>query len=54
LLRGRAIEQMKETTKALASKVEKEKSANPPALKRQVAALRSALRQEPAAELTKY
>ena len=54
LLRGRAIEQMKETTKALASKVEKEKSANPPALKRQVAALRAALRQPPAAELTKY
>jgi hypothetical protein len=54
LLRGRAIEQMKETTKALASKVEKEKSANPPGLKRQVAALRAALRQPPAAELTKY
>ena len=50
----RAIEQMKETTKALASKVEKEKSANPPGLKRQVAALRAALRQPPAAELTKY
>ena len=33
------------------SKVEKEKSANPPGLKRQVAALRAALRQPPAAEL---
>ncbi|HEY5770642.1 MAG TPA: hypothetical protein VIS71_12425 [Terrimicrobium sp.] len=54
LLRGRAIEQMKETTKALANKVETEKSADPPALKRQVAALRAALRQQPAAELTKY
>jgi hypothetical protein len=54
LLRGRAIEQMKETTKALAAKVEKEKSADPQSLKRQVAALRAALSERPAAELTKY
>jgi hypothetical protein len=54
LLRGRAIEQMKETTKALAAHVEKEKSGDPPGLKRQVAALRAALRDRPAAELTKY
>lgn len=54
LLRGRAIEQMKETTKALAAKVEKEKSANPPGLKRQVAALRAALGERQATALTKY
>jgi hypothetical protein len=54
LLRGKAIEQMKETTQALASKVEKEKSADPPGLKRQVAALRAALRERPATVLTKY
>ena len=54
LLRGRAIEQMKETTKALATKVEQEKSADPQCLKRQVAALRTALSERPAAELTKY
>jgi hypothetical protein len=54
LLRGRAIEQMKETTKALAAKVENERSTNPPALKRQVAALRAALGERPAAQLTKY
>jgi hypothetical protein len=54
LLRGKAIEQMKETTQALASRVEKEKTADPPGLKRQVAALRAALRERPATELTKY
>jgi hypothetical protein len=38
----------------LADRVEKEKSADPPGLKRQVAALRAALRERPAPELTKY
>ena len=54
LLRGRAIEQMKDTTKALAIQVEKEKSTDPPVLKRQVAALRAALKEQPDARLTKY
>ncbi|HVQ21138.1 MAG TPA: hypothetical protein VMS23_08840, partial [Terrimicrobiaceae bacterium] len=54
LLRGRAIEQMKETTKAIAAKVESEKTAEPATLKRQVAALRGALKERPAPELTKY
>jgi hypothetical protein len=54
LLRGKAIEQMKETTQALAERVEKEKTANLPGLKRQIAALRAALREGPATELTKY
>jgi hypothetical protein len=54
LLRGKAIEQMKETTQALAERVEKEKTANLPGLKRQIAALRAALRERPATELTKY
>ena len=53
LLRGRAIEQMKETTKALAAEVEKEKSADASGLKRRVAALRAALRDRPDARLTK-
>lgn len=54
LLRGRAIEQMKETTKAIAAKVESEKTAESATLKRQVAALRGALKERPAPELTKY
>ena len=55
LLRARAIEQMKETTKALAAHIEKERATNPAGLKRQVAALRSALRQQqPSPQLTKY
>jgi hypothetical protein len=55
LLRSRAIEQMKETTKALAAHIEKERATNPAGLKRQVAALRSALRQQqPSPQLTKY
>jgi hypothetical protein len=54
LLRGKAIEQMKETTQALAERVEKEKTANLPGLKRQIAALRAALKEQPATELTKY
>jgi hypothetical protein len=54
LLRGRAIEQMKETTKAFAAQIEKERSSNPVSLKRQVAALRAALKEQPAPQLTKY
>ncbi|MGB8466874.1 MAG: hypothetical protein WCE49_18150, partial [Terrimicrobiaceae bacterium] len=54
LLRGKAIEQMKETTKALADQVEKEKSEDPPGLKRQVAALRAALKDRSDTRLTKY
>lgn len=54
LLRGKAIEQMKETTKALASQIEKERATNPPGLKRQVAALRAALKEQPTPQLTKY
>jgi hypothetical protein len=54
LLRGKAIEQMKETTQALADRVEKEKTGNLPGIKRQIAALRAALRERPATELTKY
>jgi hypothetical protein len=54
LLRGRAIEQMKETTKALAAQIEKEKSTDPPGLKKQVAALRAALKEQPSTQLTKY
>jgi len=54
LLRGRAIEQMKETTKAFAAQVEKEKSTDPPGLKRQVATLRAALKERPGTQLTKY
>jgi hypothetical protein len=54
LLRGKAIEQMKETTKALASQIEKERSDNPPGLKRQVAALRAALKEQPNSQLTKF
>ena len=53
LLRGKAIEQMKETTKAFAAQIEKEKSADLPGLKRQVAALRAALRERPDTHLTK-
>jgi hypothetical protein len=53
LLRGRAIEQMKETMRAFAAQVEKEKSGDAPGLKRQVAALRAALRDRPDARLTK-
>jgi hypothetical protein len=54
LLRSRAIEQMKETTKALAAHVEKEKATNPAGLKKQIATLRTALRQQPSPQLTKY
>jgi hypothetical protein len=54
LLRSRAIEQMKETTRALAAHVEKEKATNPAGLKKQIAALRTALRQQPSPQLTKY
>jgi hypothetical protein len=54
LLRARAIEQMKETTKALAAHVEKETATNPARLKKQVATLRAALRQQPSPQLTKY
>jgi hypothetical protein len=53
LLRGRAIEQMKETTKALAAEVEKERSEDASGLKRRVAALRAALRDRTDARLTK-
>jgi hypothetical protein len=52
LLRGKAIEQMKETVKALVAQIEKEKSEDPPGLKRQVAAVRAALRSD--TRLTKY
>ncbi len=54
LLRGRAIEQMKETTKALAAQIEKEKASNPSGLKRQIAALRAALKEQPTTQLSKY
>ena len=54
LLRAKAIDQMKETTKALAAHIEKERSNNPAELKRQVATLRAALRQQPSTQLTKY
>jgi hypothetical protein len=53
LLRGKAIEQMKETTKALAAQIEKEKTTNAAGLKRQIAALRTALKEEPT-QLSKY
>ncbi len=53
LLRGKAIEQMKETTQALATQVEKERSSDSSGLKRQVAALRAALRERPDPRLTK-
>jgi hypothetical protein len=52
LLRGKAIEQMKETVKSLVAQIEKEKSEDPPGLKRQVAAVRAALRSD--TRLTKY
>jgi hypothetical protein len=45
---------MKETTKAFATQVAKEKSANPPGLKKQVAALRAALKDQSPTQLTKY
>jgi hypothetical protein len=54
LLRARAIDQLKETTKALAAHIEKEKATNPAGLKRQIATLRAALRQQPSPQLTKY
>ena len=54
LLRSRAIEQMKETTRALAAHVEKERATNPAGLKKQIATLRAALRQQPSPQLTKY
>jgi hypothetical protein len=54
LLRARAIEQMKETTKALAAHVEKETATNPARLKKQITTLRGALRQQPSPQLTKY
>ena len=53
LLRGKAIEQMKDTTQALATQVEKERSSDSSGLKRQVAALRAALREQPDPRLTK-
>jgi hypothetical protein len=53
LLRGKAIEQMKETSKALAVHVEKEKSTNLPGLKKQVAILRAALKEQ-SPQLSKY
>lgn len=53
LLRGKAIEQMKETTKALAAQIEKETTTNAAGLKRQIAAMRTALKEEPT-QLTKY
>ncbi|HEY6676408.1 MAG TPA: hypothetical protein VIZ87_06440 [Terrimicrobium sp.] len=54
LLRARAIDQMKETTKALAAHIEKEIATNPAGLKRQIATLRAALRQQPSPQLTKF
>jgi hypothetical protein len=54
LLRARAIEQMKETAKALAAHIEKERATNPAGLKKQIATLRAALRQQPSPQLTKY
>ena len=54
LLRGRAIEQMKETAKALANEVEKVRSSNPAGLKKQIATLRAALKEQPRTQLTKY
>jgi hypothetical protein len=54
LLRGKAIEQMKDTTQAFAVQVEKEKASNPPGLKRQIAALRAALKEQTGTKLTKY
>jgi hypothetical protein len=54
LLRGRAIEQMKETTKALANQIEKERSSNSAGLKKQIATLRTALKEQPRTQLTKY
>jgi hypothetical protein len=53
LLRGKAIEQMKETSKALAEHVEKEKSTNLPGLKKQVAILRAAIKEQ-SPQLSKY
>ncbi len=53
LLRGKAIAQMKDTTQALATQVEKERSSDSSGLKRQVAALRAALREQPDPRLTK-
>jgi hypothetical protein len=54
LLRARAIEQMKETTKALAAHIEKERATNPGGLKKQISTLRTALSQQPSPQLTKY
>ena len=54
LLRSRAIEQMKETTKALAAHVEKETATNPAGLKKQISTLRAALGQQRSPQLTKY
>ena len=54
LLRGKALEQMKETTKSFATQVEKEKNSSPPGLKREVAALRAALKEQTGPQLTKY
>jgi hypothetical protein len=54
LLRSRAIEQMKETTKALAAHIEKERGTNPVGLKKQISTLRAALGHQPPAQLTKY
>lgn len=45
LLRGKAIEQMRETVQAIGEHAESQKSKNPDGLKKQVAALRSALGQ---------
>ncbi|HRJ71997.1 MAG TPA: hypothetical protein PLS03_07215 [Terrimicrobiaceae bacterium] len=45
LLRGKAIEQMRQTVEAIGCEVEKQKTSNPAGLSRQVAALRAALGQ---------
>ena len=45
LLRGKAIEQMRQTVAAIGEHVEEQKAKNPDGLKKQVAALRSALGQ---------
>ncbi len=44
LLRSKAIDQMNDTVKAIAAQVEKQKTANPADLQREVTALREALK----------
>jgi hypothetical protein len=53
LLRAKAVQQMKDTAEALAAKVEHQRSSDSSGLKRQVAALRTALQQRPDTPLTK-